>query len=104
MTREESNGKPRKKTDSGMDYTPQASANPGAMPITVQPTSFEDVYNLLNELKLGRPVIVDCSKLKQATAIRVIDILSGATYCLNGGWKAVATEIFLFAPGNAFSL
>ena len=96
------NHKSNRKNDY-MDYSAQASANSNNMPANVQPTSFEDVYRLLDELRLGKPIIVDCSKLKQTTAIRVIDILSGATYCLNGGWKAVAPEIFMFAPNNAFS-
>ncbi len=97
------NSKQSRKNTSYSDFSAQSSSNVSNMPSNVQPTSFEDVYKLLDELRLGKPVIVDCSKLKQSTAIRVIDILSGATYCLNGGWKALAPELFMFAPNNAFN-
>ncbi len=96
------NNKQSRKNTSYSDFSAQSSSNSNNMPSNVQPTSFEDVYKLLDELRLGKAVIVDCSKLKQSTAIRVIDILSGATYCLNGGWKALAPELFMFAPNNAF--
>lgn len=95
----------KKEVNYGNDFSNHQS-NPSNMnnnmPQRVQPTSFEDIYKLLDELKLGKAVIVDCTKLKQTTAIRVIDILSGATYSLNGNWSAIAPEIFMFAPVNAF--
>lgn len=93
----------------GSEYTaPQsASVTPETqplLPVPVKPKSFEDVYALLDKLKLGQAVAVDCSELKEATAIRVLDILSGAAYALNGGWRTYGSEIFLFAFNNTFNV
>ena len=68
---------------------------------TFKPNSFKDLYTLIDVLKKGKPVIVDCSDLKEATAIRVLDILSGATFALDGNWKTIAPEIFMFVPHGA---
>ena len=73
-----------------------------ALPTPVKPQSFDDVYALLKKLKLGQAIAVDCSELKETTAIRVLDILSGAAYALNGTWRTYGSEIFLFALDNAF--
>ena len=83
-----------------------ASVSPNAIPLPtpVKPKSFKDVYDLLDMLKLGQAVAVDCSELKESTAIRVLDILSGAAYALNGGWRTYGNEVFLFALGNTFSI
>lgn len=90
-------------TDKVEDYSVHSSTNNPNMPPKIQPQSFEDVYKLLGQLRLGNTVIVDCTKLKQTSAIRIIDILSGATYCLNGSWQSIAPEIFMFVPNNAFN-
>ena len=66
-----------------------------------KPESFEDLYGYLDILKVGKPIIVDCSMLKETTAVRVLDILSGATYALNGEWKSIATEVFMFVPNGS---
>ncbi len=70
-------------------------------PDTFKPTSFSDLYALLDLLKVGKTVIVDCSLLKETSAIRVLDILSGATYVLNGAWKTIASEVFMFVPNGS---
>ena len=79
-----------------------ASFGPSAMgfPTPVKPTSFRDVYDLLDELKVGHAVAVDCSDLKETTAIRVLDILSGAIYALGGGIYEMEKEVFMFSPSG----
>ena len=83
-----------------------ASVGPATetLPTPVKPKSFNDVYTLLNQLKLGQAVAVDCSELKETTAIRVLDILSGATYALNGEWRTYGSEVFLFALKGTFGI
>ncbi len=70
-------------------------------PDTFKPESFSDLYALLDLLKVGKTVIVDCSLLKETSAIRVLDILSGATYVLNGAWRTIASEVFMFVPNGS---
>ena len=91
----------------GSDMEAQsASSGPAneTLPVPVKPKSFNDVYSLLNQLKLGQAVAVDLSELKEATAIRVLDILSGATYALGGEWRTYGSEVLLFALKGTFGL
>ena len=78
------------------------SPNSGALPEPVKPRDFNDIYALLESLKLGRTVAVDGSELKESTAIRVLDILSGAIYTLNGSWSTYGNEVFFFVPNPPF--
>lgn len=94
--------------DGSVTEAQSASASPEGknetLPTPVKPKSFNDVYNLLNQLKLGQAVAVDCSELKESTAIRVLDILSGATYALGGEWRTYGSEVFLFALKGTFGI
>ena len=65
------------------------------------PNSFDDLKTFINYLKIGRTIIVDCTHLKEITAIRVLDILSGATYALNGDWTVISPEVFMFVPNGS---
>ena len=62
------------------------------------PRSFADLYPIIDALRLGRSVIVYCTELKEATAVRVLDILAGATYALQGSWQPIVNEVFVFTP------
>ena len=70
-------------------------------PDTFRPNSFEDLYDMIDVLRTNRSIIVDCTMLKEGTAVRVLDILSGATYALNGDWKPISNEIFMFTPNGS---
>ena len=86
------------KTTGGASIDP----NSDNLPTPVKPKSFDDVYALLDQLKLGRAVAVNCSELKETTAIRVLDVLCGAAYALQGSWKPYGPEIFIFRAGTAY--
>ena len=111
IKQDDSPRKPKRSKDErpfdGADMEAQsASAGPATetLPVPVKPKSFADVYTLLNQLKLGQAVAVDLSELKESTAIRVLDILSGATYALGGEWRTYGSEVFLFALKGTFGL
>lgn len=70
-------------------------------PVSVfYPKSFEDVQNIIDILKLGKTAIVHLTELKNETAIRVIDLLSGAVYAINGGVYEMEKNIFMFSPSG----
>ena len=70
-------------------------------PISVfSPTSYEDVEIIINALKSGKSVMVHLNSLKTETAIRVLDMLSGAIYALGGGLYEMEKNIFMFSPGG----
>ena len=81
----------------------KANANVGTErkngPVSVfDPTSYEDVEKMIDALKEGKNTIVHLEKLKTETAMRVMDMLSGAIYALGGGVYEMEENIFMFSP------
>ena len=56
--------------------------------------------SIINTLKNKGQALVYLSNLSQETAIRVLDLLSGAVYALDGGVCEVEKNIFLFTPNG----
>ncbi len=70
-------------------------------PVSVfKPTSFSDVEKIINCLKAGKTAIVHLTELKQNTSIRILDLLSGAVYALDGGVYEMQSNIFMFSPSG----
>ena len=92
--------KPKKKNEK-QNGAYNLSKKQSSVADTFKPNSFEDLYDLIDVLKTNRSIIVDCSMLKESTGVRVLDILSGATYALNGDWKPISQEIFMFTPNGS---
>lgn len=68
-------------------------------PVSVfSPTSYDDVQLIIDAIKMGKSAIVHFKELKTETAIRVLDMLSGAIYALNGGVYEMEKNIFMFSP------
>lgn len=68
-------------------------------PITVfSPNSFSDVELIIDAIKSGKPCIVHLTELKTETALRVLDMLSGAVYALDGGVYEMQKNVFMFSP------
>ena len=68
-------------------------------PVSVfSPTSYDDVQAIIDAIKSGKTAVVHFSGLKTETAIRVLDMLSGAIYALDGGVYEMERNIFMFSP------
>ncbi|MBO8129357.1 MAG: cell division protein SepF [Peptococcaceae bacterium] len=66
----------------------------------VEPRSFDEVQDITENLKNGKPVIVNLEHADSDVARRIVDFVSGATYALNGSLQKVGGGIFLFVPSN----
>ena len=70
-------------------------------PVTVfDPKSYEDVQKMIDALKENKNIIVHLEKIKKESALRIIDMLSGAVYALGGGVYEMETNIFMFSPSG----
>jgi len=70
-------------------------------PVSVfYPESYDDVEKIIDVLKLGKTAIVHLTELKTETAMRIIDMLSGAVYAINGGVYEMEKNIFMFSPSG----
>lgn len=68
-------------------------------PVTVfHPKSFKDVESIITALKDGKQTIVYLNELSENTAYRVLDMLCGAIFALDGGVYELENNIFIFTP------
>ena len=61
-----------------------------------KPRSFDDVAKIIDTLLSGRPAIVHLLEVRETTAQRVVDLLSGAVYAINGGVSELQKDIYIF--------
>ena len=87
------------RTESRTLNMPQTAASADAMRMVVlQPQSMEDTQTVIDNLRLGKPVIVNLENLNSEAAQRLLDFISGAIYALEGSVRKVSRGIFLLAP------
>ena len=76
-------------------------SNDTAAPVSVfSPTAYSDVETIIDALKAGKNAVVHLTELKTETAIRVLDMLSGAIYAMGGGVYEMGKNIFMFSPAG----
>ena len=93
---------PRTRSEStrmNASYTTQINDKNG--PVAVfSPSAFSDVESIIDAMKLGKNAVVHLTELKTETAIRVLDMLSGAIYALGGGVYEMSKNVFMFSPSG----
>jgi cell division inhibitor SepF len=77
-----------------------ANSNKAVKMIIIEPTNFEEVQNIVDDLKNRQTVILNLEDTDKITARRIADFLSGAIYALDGAMQKVSGSIFLFTPAN----
>lgn len=68
--------------------------------IVFSPTEFRDVEKIIDALKIGKTCMVHLTELKTESALRVLDMLSGAVYAIGGGVYEMKKNIFMFSPSG----
>ncbi len=74
-----------------------------AQPIKVvlmEPTNYDDVQDICNNLKSKKPIIVNFENVDKELAKRMVDFISGAVYALDGTIQKVSNGIVVVAPSN----
>lgn len=68
-------------------------------PVSVfMPSSYDEVEKIIDALKANKTAVVHLTELKTETALRILDMLSGAIYALGGGVYEMQKNIFMFSP------
>ena len=92
---------PKTKNDRSMSSELSTVVNDKTGPVAVfSPSAFSDVENIIDAMKLGKNAVVHLTELKTETAIRVLDMLSGAIYALGGGVYEMSKNVFMFSPSG----
>lgn len=92
---------PKTKNDRSKVSELSSDINDKTGPVAVfSPTSFNDVEVVIDAMKNGKNTVVHLTELKTETAIRVLDMLSGAIYALGGGVYEMSKNVFMFSPSG----
>ncbi len=62
------------------------------------PKSFSDIEEIIDLLTVNKQIVVNLKDVKEETAQRVLDILSGAVYALKGALHEIEKNIFVVTP------
>lgn len=65
-----------------------------------KPDSYEETQNIVDNLKVNRPIIVNLDELDTDVAQRILDFISGAVYALSGNIRKAGRNIFVVTPNN----
>lgn len=76
----------------------QGEQNSFVRMVVFQPQTYDDTQTIIDNLKSGKPVIVNLETLNPDIAQRVLDFIGGAIYALDGSVRKVSKGIFLLAP------
>lgn len=68
--------------------------------IVIEPRSFDEALDIVEELRCRRSVVLNLQYLDQEQSQRVVDFLSGATHAIDGHQQRVGQGVFIFAPSN----
>ncbi|MGP1348899.1 MAG: cell division protein SepF [Stomatobaculum sp.] len=64
----------------------------------VKPSVFEDAKEIVDNLLLGKAVVLNMEGINTEVAQRIIDFASGATYSMNGRLHKISSYIFIISP------
>lgn len=62
----------------------------------------EQAEAVVTSLKEGRQVVVNLEGTVKDTAQRIVDIVNGASYALNGYRKQIGDKVFIYTPRDVY--
>ncbi len=68
--------------------------------VVVEPTSYDEVQDICNNLKSKKPIIINFENMDKDVARRMVDFISGAVFALDGNIQKVSNGIVVVAPSN----
>lgn len=68
--------------------------------VVVEPTSYDEVQDICNNLKSKKPIIINFENIDKDVARRMVDFISGAVFALDGTIQKVSNGIVVVAPSN----
>ncbi len=72
---------------------------PGGVAV-YRPKSYSEVVEIVERLRKNASAIVHLDEIKESTAQRVSDILSGAIIALGGSMYEIQPKIFIYTPSG----
>ncbi len=82
--------------------TPLDTHNSISQILLTEPRSFEEMPQVIDELKQGKSAILDMTLMNVEEAQRSVDFVAGGTYAIDGHYERIGDDIFLFTPSEIF--
>ncbi len=68
--------------------------------IVMEPRQFEEMPQVIQALRQGKPVLLNLTTMSLEQAQRAVDFVVGGTYCLEGNQERIGQSVFLFTPSS----
>lgn len=68
--------------------------------ILLEPRAYSESYQIIDHLKARNAVVVNLKRVTATQAKRIMDVLNGAAYAINGDIQKIGGGIFLCTPNN----
>ena len=68
--------------------------------ILLEPRAYSESYQIIEQLKARNTVVVNLKRVTATQAKRIMDVLNGAAYAINGDIQKIGGGIFLCTPNN----
>ncbi|MEG2379862.1 MAG: cell division protein SepF [Bacilli bacterium] len=93
------------KTNISEDYytikSEEATAEDGkSKMILLEPRAYSETLQIIDHLKNRNAVVVNLKRVTATQGKRIVDVLYGATYAIDGLIQKIGTGIFLLTPNN----
>lgn len=66
--------------------------------VVIEPKAYDEAQEIIDNLKEGKPVVINFEDTDRELARRIIDFLSGGAYALDGTTEKISNYVFLFVP------
>jgi|YelNatPaOPRAMG01_1025707.scaffolds.fasta_scaffold15747_5 cell division inhibitor SepF len=66
--------------------------------VVIEPKAYDEAQEIIDNLKDGKPVVINFEETDRELARRIIDFLSGGAYALDGTTEKISNYVFLFVP------
>ena len=68
--------------------------------VVYTPKNFGEARYAADEMKLGKPALLNLGSLNPEERVWVIHFLNGVVYAMDGQSREISSRIFLFCPPN----
>lgn len=87
-----------KEVEEGEEENVIVSEGTGIKVVVIEPKAYDEAQEIIDNLKEGRPVVINFEETDRELARRIIDFLSGGAYALDGTTEKISNYVFLFVP------
>ncbi len=100
MTEKDNNKKEKQTSKSNLKEQSKPKTISRSTISEFSPKSFDEVAEIIDVLVEGKPAIVRLDGVSEKTAQRVVDLLSGAIYAINGNLCELDKDLYIFTPNG----